>query len=260
MINLFFNRIKDKLKDYKPFVELHEQISGGIFPAELEGVDGLFKAVMIAAVAEETDRTVTVITADEKDSENLKRDLEVLGKKAEAFSGFNKRAYSHGKIQPSILGERIRIMTEMLDGNCGIVITTLRNFLSPLPPPGYISGMVYRIKNGDELDTAAIEKMLTSYGYMRVPRVSIHGEFALRGEVLDIYISGEENPVRIVFEFDEVEEIRTFDPLTQKSIEKIKTVSILPVKEFIWTDERLLGLKSRLSGREFGNIEEIDPL
>ena len=65
---------------------------------------------------------------------------------------------------------------------------------------------------------------------------------------------------RIVFEFDEVEEIKAFDPFSQKSVEKLKQIEILPVKEFIWNDERILGLKTKLSGREFGNTGEVEPL
>ncbi|MDC7227137.1 MAG: transcription-repair coupling factor [Spirochaetales bacterium] len=260
MINLFFNSIKEKLGDYKPFIDLKTRIEQEKFPIELEGVDGLFKAVLSAVLYEDSGRTITIITADEKECDAVRKDLEVLGHKVLLFSGFNKRAYSRGKIQSSILGERMKIMSEMLSGENKIVVTTLRTFLSPLPPPEYIRKQIFKIKISDDLDTNEIEKLMTEFGYLRVPRVSIHGEFALRGEVLDIFVSGMDEPVRIVFEFDEVEEIRTFDPLTQKSIEKIKEVEILPVKEFVWNDERILGIKTRLSGREFGNVDEIEPL
>ena len=260
MINLFFNRIKEKLKDYKPFISLNERIDDELFPVELEGVDGLFKAILVSVLKEVSGRTITIVTADEKDCESLKRDLDVLELDSLIFSGFNKQAYSRGKIPSSILGERMNVMKEMLSDNNHIVITTLRSFLSPLPPPEYIKSQIIKIRKKDSIDTAELGKKLVQYGYLRVPRVSIHGEFALRGEVIDIFISGEESPVRIVFDFDEVEELKSFDPLSQKSLEKIDSVNIIPVKEYIWTDERILGLKSRLSGREFGNTGEIEPL
>ncbi|MDC7124537.1 MAG: transcription-repair coupling factor, partial [Spirochaetales bacterium] len=116
------------------------------------------------------------------------------------------------------------------------------------------------ISEKDDINTTELEKTLISYGYSRVPRVSVHGEFALRGEVLDIFPAGKDNPVRIVFEFDEVEEIKVFDELTQKSIEKIKKVKILPTEEFIWSDERILGLKTNISGRETVSEEDINSL
>ena len=260
MINLFFNTIKEKLLDYKPFSDLNREIVENGFPIEIEGVEGLFKSILAATLSENSGKTITIIASDEKECEAIKRDLEVLDIDALYFSGFNKLAYSMGKIQSSILGDRIQIMSDMLKGEQRIVVTTIRTYLSPLPPPDYIRSQIFSINNSDDIDTDSIEQMLIQFGYMRVPRVSVHGEFALRGEVLDIFIAGHENPVRIVFEFDEVEEIKTFDPLTQKSIEKKKNVSILPMKEFIWTDERIIGLKTKLSGREFGNTEEIEPL
>ena len=260
MINLFFNTIKEKLKDYKPFSELTEKIERGEYPAEIEGVDGLFKAILLAVLSSETGKNITVVTADEKESEALRRDLEVLGREALYFEGWNKTVYSRAQVQSSVYGRRIEILSEMLEAVNRIVITTVRTYLSPLPPPEYIRGLSRKITAGDEIDTLELEKTLVSYGYMRVPRVSVHGEFALRGEVLDIFIAGSEDPVRIVFEFDEVEQIKKFDPMSQKSMEKIKSVQILPVKEIIWTDERILGLRAKLTGRDFGNVEMIEPL
>ncbi|MBI9105436.1 MAG: transcription-repair coupling factor [Spirochaetales bacterium] len=260
MINLFFNTIKEKIKDYKPFLDLTDHVRSGNFPIELEGADGLFKAVLIASLSAETGRNITVVTADEKESEALRRDLEVLGIEVLFFTGWNKQAYGRSQVQSSIFGKRIEILSEMLASVNSIVVTTLRTYLSPLPPPEFISGKILKISLNDEINTAELETVLIQYGYMRVPRVSVHGEFALRGEVLDVYIAGHEDPVRIVFEFDEVEEIKTFDSLTQKSLEKIKKVQILPVKEIIWSDERILGLKARLSSRDFGNTGEIEPL
>ncbi len=260
MINLFFNKIKEKLREYKPFSQLDEKISKKSYPIEVEGVEGLFKSVLLASVADESGCALTIVASDEKECEAIQRDLEVLGKESLFFNGYNKSVYSLGKIQSSVLGERMRIMSEMQNNQNRIVITTLRTYLSPLPPPEFIKSLMLRVKKGDDIDSEKMENMLVEYGYMRVPRVSVHGEFALRGEVLDIYIAGHDDPVRIVFEFDQVEEIKKFDPLTQRSIEKADFADIIPVKEFIWSEERILGLKSRLYGREFGNTEEIEPL
>ncbi len=260
MINLFFNDIKQKLIGYEPFSELSEIITEANFRAELESVDGLFKAILFAVLSQHEDKNITIIAGNEKECETIKRDLEVLGANVLYFSGFNKAVYSLGKIQSSILGGRLKILGDMLRGERKIIVTTLRTYLSPLPPPDYIKSLVYHIRVKDNIEPDELEKMLVQYGYMRVPRVSVHGEFALRGEVLDIFIAGQEEPVRIVFEFDEVEDIKFFNPLTQKSTSRLKAVEIVPVKEFIWTDERILGLKSMLSGRKIGNVDGIEGL
>ena len=260
MINLFFKKIKDKLNKYQPFNDLSDAVKEGKYPVAVEGTDGFFKSILIQSLFSESGRNITVVAADEKECSAIQRDLEMLNSDVLYFSGFNKTAYSHGKIQTSILGDRIKILSDMLNDKKRITVTTLRTYLSPLPPPEYISQLIIKINKGDEIDTVALEDRLSRYGYLRVPRVSIHGEFALRGEVLDIFIAGTEKPIRIVFEFNEVEEIKFFDPISQKSEEKLKSVNILPMKEFIWTDERLIGLKAKLDGREIGNVSEIEPL
>jgi transcription-repair coupling factor (superfamily II helicase) len=79
-----------------------------------------------------------------------------------------------------------------------------------------------------------------------VPRVSIPGEFALRGEVLDIFLSGHEAALRVVFEFDKVQDIRFFDAESQASTGTTDAVSLYPMREVLWTDERIAVLEENL--------------
>ncbi|MDZ7852659.1 MAG: hypothetical protein U5L98_08455 [Halomonas sp.] len=77
--------------------------------------------------------------------------------------------------------------------------------------------------------------------------MSVRGEYALRGEVLDIFLAGHDEPVRIVFEFDEVERITFFDPLTQSSSMKVDEVDIIPMREVVWDEERIAVLERQLA-------------
>ena len=91
---------------------------------------------------------------------------------------------------------------------------------------------------------------------MRVPRVTVRGEFTLRGEVLDIFMPGEEFAHRIVFDFDEVEQIKSFNPESQSSIENIDSLLIYPMKEVIWNDELVSKLEDKINARK--DFEEFD--
>ena len=93
--------------------------------------------------------------------------------------------------------------------------------MSALPPPEYTRGFSFSLKKGDLIDTVKIAAKLTEIGYTRVSRVNVRGEFSLRGEVLDIFLPLEENPVRIEFFGDEIDSIRYFDPETQKSLKSV---------------------------------------
>jgi transcription-repair coupling factor (superfamily II helicase) len=93
-----------------------------------------------------------------------------------------------------------------------------------------------------------LAETLIRYGYTRVPRVQVHGEFALRGEVLDILMGGYEDACRILFDFDRVESIRSFNPLDQSGQRKLAGITLRPLKEVLWTDDRIEELSRNLSG------------
>jgi transcription-repair coupling factor (superfamily II helicase) len=84
-----------------------------------------------------------------------------------------------------------------------------------------------------------------------VPRVSVRGEFAVRGEVIDIFVSGREEAIRIVLGFDEVEEIRLFNPVTQASIEKREEAVLFPVRELVLDDDLINAIAGRLIPQGF---------
>ncbi|MGL4987170.1 MAG: transcription-repair coupling factor, partial [Treponemataceae bacterium] len=101
------------------------------------------------------------------------------------------------------------------------------------------------------IDPINLAEKLIEQGYVRVPRVSMKGEFAFRGEVFDIFMAGDEHPYRIVFDFDTIEKITRFSAIDQSSItqddgENIESVTLYPLKEVIWTDELITQLQKAL--------------
>ena len=96
---------------------------------------------------------------------------------------------------------------------------------------------------GLAFDPTALADRLVSQGYTRVPRVMVRGEFTLCGEVLDIFMPSEDYAQRIVFDFDRIESIRSFDCETQTSLGKTDGLLIYPMKETVWTDELILKVK-----------------
>jgi transcription-repair coupling factor (superfamily II helicase) len=102
-----------------------------------------------------------------------------------------------------------------------------------------------------DFDPTALAEILVSYGYTRVPRVQLRGEFALRGEVLDVQLGDESEAYRILFDFDQIESIRQFDPLSQSGLMGKKTELVIhPFKELVWTADRIEALKANLENFE----------
>lgn len=152
---------------------------------------------------------------------------------------FSKRA---GALSKLVTPDRRKIISK----KTRVFIMNQRAFLTPVPPPEYIKKNVFTLEKGQNIDTIEIAKKLTDLGYMRVSKVSVGGEFTLRGEVLDIYLSCDEDPYRIVFDFDTIENIKTFSVETQTTIDAVDRITIYPSKEILWTDDFTAELDSKL--------------
>src|SRR4029453_4122711 len=98
-------------------------------------------------------------------------------------------------------------------------------------PPESILGTSFDLGPGVEIEPLALAEILVNGGYERQDPVDEHGEFSVRGGILDVYPAGEDAPIRIEFIGDSVESIRRFDPGTQRSIETLDQFQIIPVRE-----------------------------
>ena len=134
-----------------------------------------------------------------------------------------------------------------------LFVVTQRALQSPVPDPAYVRSLVFSLYKGAEIDPTDLAEKLTTIGYTRVPKTSVPGEFTLRGEVLDIFTPGAPLPVRIVFDFDAVGQIKSFDPETQTTVAPQDSLLVYPMKEVVWTDELVERLRAHLSARERGD-------
>jgi transcription-repair coupling factor (superfamily II helicase) len=192
-----------------------------------------------------------IVVPGEHDADSLASDLQTVFPEAETviIPWWGMVPYRPAARGAAVFGERAAALAKLAVSDTAapmkkksrIFIVTLRVFQSPLPPPEHIRAHTFRLAKGQKLDTVKTAEKLASYGYMRVPRVSVHGEFSLRGEVLDICIPGDEDATRIVFDFDTIENIKSFDIETQSTTGTKDGVLIVPMKEVIW-DEQLVGI------------------
>lgn len=156
----------------------------------------------------------------------------------------------------TVFGQRAKVLCDLAAGLPSIIIAAQRAFLTAVPPVQYLKSLLITLKTGGTIDTAKLTGTLMSYGYARVPKVQMHGEFALRGEVLDILMGGgdemggDEKAYRILFDFDRIESIKRFNTEDQSGQEKVGSVLIRPLKELIWTDDRIDVLSERLTSFE----------
>ena len=139
-------------------------------------------------------------------------------------------------VSPELRVERINILSELILDNKHIVITDISGFTRKLPSVESFKKQNISFSIGDTFFQKKIISFLKAFGYTRTSIVNKTGDFAIRGFVLDIFPVNSFNPVRIEFFGDEIDSIRYFDVDTQKSIEKISNITILPFKEVLTND------------------------
>ena len=119
-----------------------------------------------------------------------------------------------------------------LDGlQRGIVVVPVATLMLRLAPRGHVIGNRFDLKLGQRLDLDAEKRRLESAGYRHAPQVFDPGDFAVRGGLLDVFPMGAQAPFRIELLDDEIESIRAFDPETQRSLDRIERIELLPGSE-----------------------------
>ena len=254
MIALFTDAVTKRLKSYTPYKTLAHGFRGRNFPLDVAGPKGSFLALIVSRLFEQSRHPFLLVVPTEQEARHMQEDLELFGAAVDPFPWWQTVAYRPTPGNSDIFGRRVRALGDLLRSHRSIHVVPLRALATPVPPPSYLSSLLFHVRRGDGFDPIELADRLERYGYARVPRVSVRGEYALRGEVLDIYLAGHEEPVRIVFEFDEVEEIKFFDPLTQSSSTKVEQVDIVPMREVVWDEERIGVLENKLS--EFPEIPD----
>ncbi len=254
MITLFLNDVTKKLRSYKPYLDLKEAFSRGSFPITVYGPQGSFLALVLRELKITRPSPALIVLPTEVEAINLVEDLRLFQVDAKLFPWWGSVPYKEVPSSSPVFGKRISEMVEMVENPTSYYVTSLRAFLTPVPPVAYLKSKLIRLKKNDPVDLIDCAKTLQSYGYLRVPRVSVHGEFALRGEVLDVFMPGHEEAVRILVEFDRIEGIRHFRIEDQSSTREAVEVVLHPLKEVVWTDRTVASLQERIAAEpEYGN-------
>lgn len=268
MNTLSTNSISKALHEFKDFRKAIESLENleEKFSLDITGLKGALQGYFIRDYLfslnekspEKVNKLLVVVPA-EREALSLKGDLETVFPEAEVniLPGWGTLIYSPVTPNSLIFGKRAGVFSRMADTDSSkksfhpeIFIVPLRVFLTPTPSPEYIKDIGFSFKKGERIDTVSVSEKLSEIGYTRVPRVTVRGEFSLRGEVLDIFLPEEELAFRIIFDFDKIEQIKTFDVINQNTVSSLENVKIYPMKEVIWNENLIHTLEEKLSDRE----------
>ena len=135
-----------------------------------------------------------------------------------------------------IVSQRLRTLDWLPHARDGVLVAPVSTLLQRVVPAEYLAGHVLDLEVGQSLTIEALRGRLDRGGYRHVSQVREHGEFAVRGALVDLFPMGRDTPLRIDFLDDEIDTIRTFDPETQISDVKVEHVHMLPAREFPLTE------------------------
>ncbi|MBO7095818.1 MAG: transcription-repair coupling factor, partial [Lachnospiraceae bacterium] len=149
-----------------------------------------------------------------------------------------------------LIRDRVRAYRALLEKESLTIVTTFAALMTKQVPVNNDNAVI-NLKEGGSVDTGEIASRLTFLGYERSAGAETPGQFAIRGDIIDIFDLTEDNPYRIETWGDDIESIRIYDPYSQRSIAPLKSVSIYPASEMLIDEERMhAGLKRILADSE----------
>lgn len=190
------------------------------------------KALIAALAAKETGRSVLIVTGGMREDNLFDNLTEFSSNLTVEFPAWETLPGEEIPPSPDIIGKRMEALhTLMQRKTASIVLCPLASFLQKIPAKEQLQPLLSRWKKGSTIPFQNIPEFLTSLGYKRTAVVSDKGEFAVRGGIVDLFPVSSTDPYRIDFFGDEIDQIRTFDPVGQKSIQKVDSLFLCPANE-----------------------------
>ncbi len=236
---LLKEQLTSRLGGHPTLREITRRMRTQDLPVSLLGPKSSFIGYLLTHFFGGLQGPMLVVVPNENEIPSLRSDLELFGVDSITFPSWGTTAYGAPSLRSPAWGERMRALVELHRGARTVFVTSLRALVLGVASPELVLGRVVTLETGQSIDPVRVGEQLSAMGYWRVPKVTVPGEFALRGEVLDVFLPGWDHPIRTVFDFDEISAIRLFDEDAQTSIETLRSVRLYPMRESPWTaDER----------------------
>ncbi len=190
----------------------------------------------VACAAQAHGKPLLLVTRDNQTANQAVADLHTLLGPHSAlpvvpFPDWETLPYDQFSPHPDIISQRLAALHQLPQLSHGIVVVPVQTLLQRLAPLSYIVGSSFDLKVGQRLDMDAEKRRLESAGYRNVAQVMDPGDFAVRGGLLDVYPMGAAAPLRIELLDEDIDSIREFDPESQRSLDKVQAVKMLPGRE-----------------------------
>ncbi|MBA2458574.1 MAG: transcription-repair coupling factor [Gemmatimonadales bacterium] len=210
-------------------VDLAERLPARGQTLRLGGLPGSSGAVLAASIARRfPQRLLTVVAPTPGEAERWLADLTQLVEDGLALYP-QREALGEDEPHYEIAGERAETIEALLQGRLRILVTTARATAERTLVPAALERLRLRLAVSERRAPGAVADALEQMGYQRVATVTEIAEFSVRGGILDVYGFGMASPARLEWWGDDISSIRGFDLTTQRSLEELQEVTVLPV-------------------------------
>jgi len=212
---------------------------------------GAALSLAIAEAASNAKRFTLLVTADSQSAERLQEELAFFAPELPVlhFPDWETLPYDLFSPHQDIVSQRISALYQLPELSHGVLVVPITTALHRLAPKRFLLGSSLVLDVGQKLDVEQMRLRLEAAGYRCVDTVYEHGEFAVRGALIDLFPMGSPLPYRIDLFDDEIETLRTFDPENQRSIDKVESIRLLPAREFPLKKEAVTGFRARFRER-----------
>ena len=232
------NMFIDPLKNMSSYNKLLDAIESKISPISIHGLSEENIGHLAYGLNKHTQRQILIITSDEIKAKKIFEDLKNFDNNFVGnYPSRDLVFYDIDAFSYETTHERIKVLSRLNDDENIVVVTYLEALLNKVMSSNIFDICTEELKYGEVIDLDNLLNAFVTKGYERVNMVEGKGQFSLRGGIIDFFPVNSENPYRIELFDDEIDSIRTFDISTQRSIEKIFSVSIPPAKEVLILDE-----------------------
>ncbi|MCK9398223.1 MAG: transcription-repair coupling factor, partial [Methylobacter sp.] len=206
------------------------------------GLTGCGDSLALASAIKNEDCLFVIVTPDNQTALRLEHELSFFLQNEHPilhFPDWETLPYDVFSPLPEIISERLKTLALLPQVKRGALVVSVTTLMHRLAPREHVLANSFSVKVGDDFNLDLNRLKLESVGYHCVSQVYQHGEFAVRGSIVDLFPMGSKAPFRIELFDEEIESIRTFDPETQRSLEKIDNIQLFPAREFPLTDESI---------------------
>ncbi|UFS72002.1 transcription-repair coupling factor [Geomonas sp. RF6] len=210
--------------------------------ASVAGLKGSAPAYLLSRLLAAASAPLLIVTPDQDSADEMVRELRFFSATPEEivpFPAWDIAPMEAAPVHADVIGERLNALFRLLDGRARAVVVPAQAALQRVMPRATLGEVSQYLVTGEELERETLLHKLVQLGYSQTPVVEDRSTFSVRGGILDVFPPDLEKPVRIEFFGDQVETMRAFDPLTQRSLEPVEELVLLPGREFILSEEVL---------------------